>query len=276
MIFHRVLEHPKQLDLVDFLQRLGVSYHFEDDIRRILKKLCNTSTHDGDVSSFLLIESESIMEEARNFATKHLKEYVNQSNDQNLCARVNHALELPLHWRMPRLEARWFIDAYRSKEDTNSILHGLAKLDFNMAQAVHQEGSKHTGLGDLSFARYRLMENFLWRMGVSFQSRLGYNRRVLTKVNALITTIDDVYDVKRGVGEKLDVGLMGWGRGPVVQWCRRRGGALQMGMRGMAQKAGVGAKQLPQRRRKEKERKRKKKRKGMRKKKRAPAQQTKG
>ncbi|XP_018821216.2 myrcene synthase, chloroplastic-like [Juglans regia] len=257
MMFHKVLEHPKQLDLVDFLQRLGVSYHFEDDIRRILKKLCNTSTHDGDVckneslyttalefrllrqngynvpqeifsdlknekgnfkeclcddvegilafyeASFLLIESESIMEEARNFATKHLKEYVNQSNDQNLCARVNHALELPLHWRMPRLEARWFIDAYRSKEDTNSILHGLAKLDFNMAQTVHQddlkEGStwwRHTGLGDLSFARYRLMENFLWRMGVSFQPRLGYNRRVLTKVNALITTIDDVYDVK--------------------------------------------------------------------------------
>nr|QWQ79600.1 TPS42 [Juglans sigillata] len=65
------------------------------------------------------------MEEARNFATKHLKEYVNQNNDQNLCARVNHALELPLHWRMPWLEAR----------------------------------------------------------------------RVLTKVNALITTIDDVYDV---------------------------------------------------------------------------------
>ncbi|KAF5450880.1 hypothetical protein F2P56_031196 [Juglans regia] len=256
MMFHKVLEPPKQLDLVDILQRLGVSYHFQDDIRRILKKIGNTSTHDGDVckkeslyttslefrllrqngynvpqeifnnfknekgnfkerlcddiegilalyeASFLLIEGESIMEEARNFATKHLEEYVNQSNDQNLCARVNHALELPLHWRMPRLEARWFIDVYRSREDMNSILLELAELDFNMVQTVHQddlkEGSKwwrHTGLGDLSFARDRLMENFLWTVGVSFQPGLGYNRRVLTKVNALITTIDDVYDV---------------------------------------------------------------------------------
>ncbi|XP_041011484.1 myrcene synthase, chloroplastic-like, partial [Juglans microcarpa x Juglans regia] len=255
MMFNKVLEPPKQLDLVDILQRLGVSYHFQD-IRRILKKIGNTSTHDGDVckkeslyttslefrllrqngynvpqeifsnlkngkgnfkvclcddiegilalyeASLLLIEGESIMEEARNFATKHLKEYVNQSNDQNLCARVNHALELPLHWRMPRLEARWFIDVYRSGK-MNSILLELAELDSNMVQTVHQdilkEGSRwwrHTGLGDLSFARDRLMENFLWTVGVSFQPGLGYNRRVLTKVNALITTIDDhVYDV---------------------------------------------------------------------------------
>ncbi|KAG2709342.1 hypothetical protein I3843_05G213000 [Carya illinoinensis] len=256
MMFHKVSEPRKQLDLVDILQRLGVSYHFEDDIRRILKEICNTSsTHDGDVckeslyttalefrllrqngynapqeifsnlmnetgnfkeylcddiegmlalyeASFILIEGESIMEEAREFATKHLKEYVNKSNDQNLCARVNHALELPLHWRMPRLEVRWFIDVYRSREDMSSILLELAELDFNMVQAVHQddlkEGSnwwRRTGLGDLSLARDRLMENFLWTVGVSFQPRLGYNRRVLTKVNALITTIDDVYDV---------------------------------------------------------------------------------
>ncbi|KAG7981062.1 hypothetical protein I3843_05G212900 [Carya illinoinensis] len=255
MMFHKVLEPPKQLDLVDILQRLGVSYHFEDDIRRILKEICNTRTHNGDVceeslyttalefrllrqngynvpqeifsslmnekgnfkeylcddiegmlalyeASFLLIEGESIMEEAREFATKHLKEYVNKTNDQNLCARVNHALELPLHWRMPRLEARWFIDVYKSREDMNSILLELAELDFNMVQAVHQEDLKegsnwwrHTGLGDLSFARDRLMENFLWTVGVSFQPGLGYNRRVLTKVLALITTIDDVYDI---------------------------------------------------------------------------------
>jgi (-)-alpha-terpineol synthase len=47
----------------------------------------------------------------------------------------------------------------------------------------------------LSFARDRLMENFFWTVGVIFQPQFGYSRRMSTKVNALITTIDDVYDV---------------------------------------------------------------------------------
>jgi (-)-alpha-terpineol synthase len=43
---------------------------------------------------------------------------------------------------MSRLEARWFIDAYRSGEDMNPILLELAILDFNMVQAAHQEDLK--------------------------------------------------------------------------------------------------------------------------------------
>lgn len=47
----------------------------------------------------------------------------------------------------------------------------------------------------LSFARDRLVENFLWTIGVDHLPQYSYGRRTLTKVNALITTIDDVYDV---------------------------------------------------------------------------------
>lgn len=39
------------------------------------------------------------------------------------------------------------------------------------------------------------MENFFWTVGVVFEPGQGYCRRMLTKINALITTIDDVYDV---------------------------------------------------------------------------------
>ena len=39
------------------------------------------------------------------------------------------------------------------------------------------------------------MENFLWTVGVIFEPQYGYCRRMLTKVNTLITIIDDVYDV---------------------------------------------------------------------------------
>jgi (-)-alpha-terpineol synthase len=48
------------------------------------------------------------------------------------------------------------------------------------------------------------MENFLWTVGTIFQARFGYCRRMLTKINVLITTIDDVYDVY-GTLDELEV-----------------------------------------------------------------------
>nr|QWQ79340.1 TPS63 [Juglans sigillata] len=264
MMFHNVVDPIKQLELIDTLQRLGVSYHFEDEIRRILENK-HITNHNGDVcekqslyatavefrlmrqhgfdvpqdtfksffnekgdfkeclcvdiegmlalyeASFHLREGESILEEARDFATKQLKEYVDQSKDHYLCTMVNHALELPLHWRVMRSEARWFIDAYRGIEDMNPTLLELAELDFNMVQAVHQEDLKEvsrwwrsSGLGDLSFARDRVVENFLWATGALFQPQFGHERRMLAKLGALLTIVDDVYDVY-GTFEELEL-----------------------------------------------------------------------
>ena len=39
------------------------------------------------------------------------------------------------------------------------------------------------------------MESFLWTVGVIFEPHYGYCRRMSTKVNTLITIIDDVYNV---------------------------------------------------------------------------------
>uniref|UniRef100_F6I6K2 Terpene synthase metal-binding domain-containing protein n=1 Tax=Vitis vinifera TaxID=29760 RepID=F6I6K2_VITVI len=104
---------------------------------------------------------------------------------------------------MPRLEARWFIDLYEKRQDMNHILVELAKLDYNMVQATHQEELRHmsswwrsTRLGEkLNFARDRLMESFLWTVGVIFEPQYEYCRRMSTKVNTLVTIIDDVYEV---------------------------------------------------------------------------------
>jgi (-)-alpha-terpineol synthase len=48
-------------------------------------------------ASFLLIEGESILEEARDFTTRQLKEYIKQNEDQNLSIMVGHALAGPAH-----------------------------------------------------------------------------------------------------------------------------------------------------------------------------------
>ncbi|KAH9660171.1 Beta-myrcene/(E)-beta-ocimene synthase 2 [Citrus sinensis] len=184
------LDPLHQLELIDNLHRLG-----------------------------LLVEEESsIFRDATSFTTAYLKEWVikhdsNKNDDEHLCTLVNHALELPLHWRMLRLEARWFIDVYENGPDMNPILLELAKVDFNIVQAVHQENLKYasrwwkkTGLGgeNLNFVRDRIVENFFWSVGEKFEPQFGYFRRMSTMVNALITAIDDVYDVY-GTLEELEI-----------------------------------------------------------------------
>ncbi|KAE9465979.1 hypothetical protein C3L33_02096, partial [Rhododendron williamsianum] len=141
------------LEIIDDLQRLGVFYHFEDEIKRVLESIYNSKrdgNEDGlhatslkfrllrqhgynvpqDVfenfmdetghfkaslcedirgmlylyeASFLSFSGESIMEEAKDFATKNLEQYLKRKDsDQDLASLVSHALELPLHWRLPR------------------------------------------------------------------------------------------------------------------------------------------------------------------------------
>ncbi|KAB5512284.1 hypothetical protein DKX38_029312 [Salix brachista] len=155
-------------------------------------------------ASHLLVEGESILDDARDFTAKNLEKYVKKCNSSEYLSKlVSHALELPLAWRMLRLEANWFINVYETKTDMEPILLELAKLDFNMVQAIHQEDLKHsarwwksTGLGEkLDFARDRLMENFFWTVGIIFEPQFSNCRRILAKVNSFITIIDDVYDV---------------------------------------------------------------------------------
>ncbi|GMI77554.1 terpene synthase 02 [Hibiscus trionum] len=153
-------------------------------------------------ASYYSFEGKSVMEGAWQFTFENLV-CVKGDMDPILAVQVRHAMELPLPWRMPRLEARWYTDVYERRADSNPIVLQLAKLDLNVVQALHQEELKdmsrwwkNTGLGEkLSFARNRLVESFLWTVGISFKPEFGSCRKTLTKAIALITVIDDIYDV---------------------------------------------------------------------------------
>ncbi|XP_052172303.1 terpene synthase 10-like [Diospyros lotus] len=162
-------------------------------------------------ASFLSLDGESILEEARQFSTKHLKEYlmINRSPDDDddenheMLLLLAHALELPLHWTLPRVEARWFIDAYERRPTKNAILLEFAKLDFNMLQAIHQEDLKHASRWwenmrwreRLPFGRDRIVENYLCSMGQIYEPQFEYYRRMATRINQILTCIDDIYDI---------------------------------------------------------------------------------
>ena len=47
----------------------------------------------------------------------------------------------------------------------------------------------------LSFARDRLVEDYMWTIGTSYRPQFSLVRRTLTKAIAIVTTVDDIYDV---------------------------------------------------------------------------------
>nr|AAX16075.1 linalool synthase [Perilla frutescens var. hirtella] len=157
-------------------------------------------------ASFLLREGEDTLELARQYATKFLQKKVDHElidDDSNLLSWIRHSLEIPLHWRIQRLEARWFLDAYATRHDVNPIILELAKLDFNIIRATQQEELKDlsrwwnsTCLAEkLPFVRDRLVESYFWAIALFEPHQYGYHRKIAAKIITLITSLDDVYDI---------------------------------------------------------------------------------
>ncbi|XP_031284206.1 beta-cubebene synthase-like [Pistacia vera] len=95
-------------------------------------------------SSNLRKEGEDILEQFQRFSTRQLKSMLPHLNS-SFIEKVNCTLELPLHKRMPRLEARQYISIYEANAARNDLLLEIAKLDFNSLQKLHR-----TELCDLS------------------------------------------------------------------------------------------------------------------------------
>ncbi|KAB2610581.1 tricyclene synthase EBOS [Pyrus ussuriensis x Pyrus communis] len=154
-------------------------------------------------ASYFAFEGESLLDEGLVFSTICLKNLSGANVTKGLAEQVSHALELPLHHRMQRLEARWYIEAYSKRPDANQVLLEIAKRDFNRVQCTLQMDLQEVsrwwadmGLAKkLSFTRDRLMECFFWSVGIVFEPQHSHARKGLAKVAALVTTIDDVYDV---------------------------------------------------------------------------------
>ncbi|WCJ37098.1 Myrcene synthase chloroplastic [Euphorbia peplus] len=264
MMLEKERNRLNKLEIINSLQRLGVSYHFEEEIDEFLRSIyyetiMNKSKNnvEEDIytttlqfrllreqgynapqeifnrfkdeqgnfkawlcedikgliymyeASFLSTGGEIILQQLREFALQNLQKYaknnpeIRSSEDEYISRMVKHALEFPLHWRMQRAEAKWFISVYEISPFRDPVILQLAKLDFNIVQATYQEDLKHatrwwteTELGKkLDFVRDRPMEGFLWTVGGVSEPEFRYERRMLARIGALITVIDDIYDV---------------------------------------------------------------------------------
>lgn len=95
-------------------------------------------------ASFLLTEGESTLELARDFANKILQQkLVNDDiHDSYLVSSIRYSLDIPIHWRIERLNTSVWIDAYKKSPGMNPTVLELAILDSNIVQAQYQEELK--------------------------------------------------------------------------------------------------------------------------------------
>ncbi|KAF5185035.1 Myrcene synthase protein [Thalictrum thalictroides] len=186
---------------------------FQDEMDNF--KACLSEDVKGMLSlyeaSHLGFEGEHIMDKAKDFTITHLKEPAKGNISPTLAIKVAHSLEFPMHWRVIREEARWYMDIYGSEENMRPALLALAKLDYNMVQATHQKELANIvtwwedlELQSLSFLRDRVMINFVWCLAMAFEPRFARLREEISKLLILLTVLDDMYDT-RGSLEELEL-----------------------------------------------------------------------
>ncbi|XVE68692.1 hypothetical protein DITRI_Ditri09bG0089300 [Diplodiscus trichospermus] len=159
-------------------------------------------------ASFLGIQGEKILEEAKGFTSESLKALLGKM-DEGKAKQVQQSMEVPLYWRMERIEARNFIDSYERNDTKSSVLLELAKLNYNLMQSAYQQELKELAewwrelnfKEKLSFGRDRLMEFYFWATGLGFEPQYAKYRIWVTKYGSLVSTIDDAYDVYGSLDE---------------------------------------------------------------------------
>ncbi|KAM4103019.1 hypothetical protein ACJW30_06G047500 [Castanea mollissima] len=227
MLTSPVEEPSQKLNLIDLLQRLGVSYHYENEIEKTLQQLHRT-LYDHKFSKFkdtkgnfkesltsdvrgilslyeathLRVHGEYILDEALLFTAPQLESVASRLSPP-LAAEVRHALKQPIRKGLPRLEARQYFSIYQEDPSHDKFLLTFAKLDFNFLQKQHQKELADIARWwkDLNFSRKlpfirdRVIECYFWILGVYIEPEYCFARRILTKVIAMTSTIDDIFDV---------------------------------------------------------------------------------
>ncbi|KAF5478807.1 hypothetical protein F2P56_005337 [Juglans regia] len=162
-------------------------------------------------ATHLRVHGEEILDEALSFTTTQLDSA--KSNLSNpLAAQVTHALKQSLFKGIPRLEFRDFISLYQDDTSHNKAFLKLSILDFNHVQSLHKQELRHIArwwkdldfATKLPFARDRVVEGFFWTVAVYFEPQYSLARKILTKVIALTSIIDDIFDVY-GTLEEIEI-----------------------------------------------------------------------
>ncbi|CAL5058396.1 unnamed protein product [Urochloa decumbens] len=222
----------QRLHLIHVLQRLCLDHLFEDEINGLLTQIKNADVSGCDLhtvalwfyllrnhgcrvspdvfikfkdedgsfesncSEDLLIlynagyfgtHGETILDEAVSFSKKCLETTMPHLDPEGSLAReITCALETPLSRRVRIYELKHYISIFEKETTVHETILELAKVNSNLMQLHFQR--------ELNIIT-RIVECYFWMVGAYFEPRYARARIILTLVMAIISIVDDIYDV---------------------------------------------------------------------------------
>ncbi|CAN1222133.1 Probable terpene synthase 3 [Linum grandiflorum] len=145
---------------------------------------------------------EESLDEALEFARVKL-EPIAETADSPWASQVKHSLKWPILKGLPIRESRHFMSVYEKIESQNGAILRLGKLDFNLVQKLHQHELKILTKWwmdletdkKLPFARDRVIECYMWPLAGFIKPEYSTGRIFVTKITALVSILDDIFDV---------------------------------------------------------------------------------
>ncbi|CDY32356.1 BnaC01g36750D [Brassica napus] len=153
-------------------------------------------------SAHLGLPSEDIMDEALTFTRHHLGLLTGQETSPNLFEQIQRTLYRARYHNIEIVVAQQYISFYGQEKVHDKMLLKFAKLNFNFCQMhytkelkIMTKWWKEIGMAPkLSYIRDRIVEVFLFAVGMFFEPRYSLARIHATKFSMLVTALDDTCD----------------------------------------------------------------------------------
>ncbi|CAN1234140.1 Probable terpene synthase 3 [Linum perenne] len=213
------------LNLINAIQRLGISYHFEPEIELLVQQEAYESidvgikTANDDDLHTVALRFMILRQHGHNVPTDGFKEFKDEQGEfkKELADDIEGLLSLyeaahmkrPLRKDMEKLQHLFFITNYEKIKGHNGTLLKLAKLSFNVLQHMYQHELRvltkwWTELDfatKVLYARDKLVETYYWAVGMFWEPKFALARYFVTKGTTLGTVLDDTYDVYGTIDE---------------------------------------------------------------------------
>ncbi|WVZ95928.1 hypothetical protein U9M48_041630 [Paspalum notatum var. saurae] len=152
-------------------------------------------------AAHMMTHGETILDEVIPYTRRRL-EMMSPYLEGSLAREVKSALEIPHPRRVRIYDMKYYISAYEKDATVNDKVLLLAKLNSNIMQLQYQhELSIVTRWWEdfqvesrLPFVRDRVVESYLWMLGVYFEPHYSRGRIILAMLTAIIGLLDDIYD----------------------------------------------------------------------------------
>lgn len=153
-------------------------------------------------ASHLSLPSEDILDDALTFTRHHLGSLTGQETSSNLYEQIQRALYRARYHNIEIVVARQYISFYEQEEGHDKTLLKFAKLNFNFCQMhyvkelkIITKWWKELGMAPkLSYIRDRIVEAFLYAVGVFFEPRYSLGRIHSAALSVIMSAVDDTCD----------------------------------------------------------------------------------